>query len=173
MSQHCCWLATFTLYLYDGVLYQQFLWIVALSFLLFRESVWYQHIKLKGLCYQPFTPDPYQLVWYDLNFMWDEGSTAVEYGSTEKHHTGCSFVWSVFHKFVCCVLQKWQKLGGYTIYVTSFKLEQCPPWFQPCCTLPYYVIDEQLNLLFRQYVLASGRSTLFTKVQQRLGTWPT
>jgi len=34
-----------------------------------------------------------------------------KYGSTEKHHTVCSVCWSVLHKFVCCVLQKWQKLG--------------------------------------------------------------
>jgi len=38
------------------------------------------------------------------------------------------------------------KVGGCTIYVTPFKVEQCPPQFQPCCTLQYYVIDEQLNL---------------------------
>jgi len=60
------------------------------------------------------------------------------------------------------------KVGGCTIYVTSFKVEQCPPQFQPCCTLQYYVIDEQLNLLFQQCVLTSESSTLFTKVQQRL-----
>ena len=60
------------------------------------------------------------------------------------------------------------KVGGCTIYVIPFKVEQCPLQFRPCCTLQYYVIDEQLNLLFRQYVLTSKRSTLFTKVQQRL-----
>ena len=27
------------------------------------------------------------------------------------------------------------EVGGCTIYVTPFKVEQCPPQFQPCCTL--------------------------------------
>ena len=82
-----------------------------------------------------------------LNMIYgNEGFTAVEYGSTEKHHTGCS----VCDASQICLLCPTEvtKVGGCALYVTPFKVEQCPPQFQPCCTLQSYAIDEQLNLHF-------------------------
>jgi len=55
------------------------------------------NIKQKGLCYQPFTPDTYQLVWYDLNFFlqcpWEGLTRGVRWvTATAKFAFGCSLI---------------------------------------------------------------------------------
>jgi len=59
----------------------------------------------------------------------------------------------MLHKFVCCVLQKWQKLGDVLYMWHHSKWSNALHNSNHAVLYKSYAIDEQLNLLFWQYVL--------------------